>query len=247
LVPHITPMPKVKYYLKLLYLPLSLFVISISLVLIWNLFNLPPLDVLLTKVKYWFDLYGLPLLFVSAILEGMLLVCGYFPGLFVIFVSVILADSPFEAITAVIVGTLGLIVAHSINYILGKYGWYQLLVKFGLKTSIEESRDNLISKGHWTIWSSYWLPSMSALTDTAAGIIHMPFRKFIFHSTFASFAWNSFVGIIVYLIGEPALYVVGVGGNSDLVVPITAVVIWSAALLVIDYWKKHKAPLQPIP
>ena len=228
------------HYLKLLALPLTLLVVSISLRLIWIIFDLPPFEVMLPRIEEWFSIYGLPILFVSAICEGMLLVGAYFPGLFVILVSVLLATSPCEAVLAVVVGTSGLIIAHAINYILGKYGWYRLLIKFGLKNPIEESRKKLVSKGPWVIWGSYWLPSMSALTDTAAGIIHMPFRKFILNSIAASFFWNSLAGIIIYTVGDPILYLVGGGnGNNDLVVPLVVVGIWSGVILMIEYRKRR--------
>ena len=235
-------MSKAKYYLKLLYLPLFFLIISISLRLTWFIFDLPSFEIVLAKLEGWFDLYVLKILFFGAMIEGMLLVGGYFPGLFVIVVSVLMADSIVEAVTAVAVGTAGLLVAHSINYVLGKYGWYQLLIKFGLKTSIESSREKLIKQGPWSIWGSYWLPSMSALTDTAAGIIHMPFKKFIFHSIFASIAWNSFAGLVIYLIGEPALYMVGGGGGGvkGLAIPLAVVGAWSIVIILVDKYKKDK-------
>lgn len=239
---------KATYYLKLLSLPLSVLALSISLRLIWGLFDFPPLEVLLPQLKELLGDYGLPILLVSAMLEGMLLVGAYFPGLFVICVSVLLADSVVEAAVAIFVGTVGLLVAHVANYALGKYGWYNLLVKFGLKGAIDESRENLVKRGPWAVWGSYWLPSMSALTDTAAGIIRMPFRTFFTHSVLASFFWDTVAGTIMYVVGEPMLYVVGGGSSSgDIAVPLILVSVWSAIILAMDYWKHREVQTVGLP
>src|SRR3989344_7481936 len=90
-----------KYYLKLLFIPLLFLVLYISLSIVWSVFNLPPALELTEMVKNWFDIYGLPVLFASSVVESMLLVGNYFPGVFVIFVSVILADSPGEAVLVI--------------------------------------------------------------------------------------------------------------------------------------------------
>jgi len=229
-----------KYYLKLFSLPLSFLFLFLSLQLIWNIFNLPSTEVLLAQVKFWFDLYGLPVLFISAFVEGMLLVGGYFPGVFVIFVSVLLANSVPQAIIAVTIGTLGLFLAHLANYALGKYGWHKLLVKFGGTASLEESKEKLIKKGPWVIFGSYWLPSMGAFTDTAAGIINMPFRTFATYALFAGIFWNSLVGSIVYVVGLPALVIVSSDGSTELMVQFAVVIIWMVVLLAMDIWKKFK-------
>lgn len=111
-----------KHYIKLLSVPLLLLALSLSLRIVWDIFNLPPAEELAEIARQWFELYGLPVLFVSAIFEGMLLVGGYFPGVFVIFLGVILTDSPLEAVAVVSAVTAGLFIAHLINYGLGKYG-----------------------------------------------------------------------------------------------------------------------------
>jgi len=230
-----------KYYLRLFTLPLSLLLIFLSLNLLWNIFSLPPADVLLEKVRGWFELYGLPVLFLSAILEGVLIVGGYFPGIFVIFVSVLLARSPLEAVIAVAVGTLGLLLAHALNYALGKHGWYRLLVKFGAQSSLEESKGKLEQRGGWAIFGSYWLPSLGALMDTAAGILQMPFRQFFRYSLQSSIFWNTLVGTTVYLLGEKALAITGSGGRTDIIIQISIVLVWIFILFALDLRKKRRA------
>lgn len=227
-----------KYYLRLLSLPLTLLVTFITLFALWKIFDLPSAEILVEKIGKFFDSYGLIVFYVSALIEGMLLFGGYFPGVFVIFVSVLSADSLGEAILRVSIGTLGLMTAHTVNYLLGKYGWYKLLVKFGLKSSIENAKNNISNKGIWAIFGSYWLPSIASLADTAAGILQMPFKKFILSSITASIIWNSIVGTIVYLTGVKILVIATSGGITELLIQLSIVVIWSAILLIADFYKK---------
>lgn len=228
-----------KYYLKLLSLPLSFLGIFVSLFIIWEIFNLPPAEILIEKIGTFFDSYGLVVFFVSALIEGMILFGGYFPGVFVIFVSVLSASSISEALLRISIGTLGLMVAHIANYFLGKYGWYKLLVKFGLKSSVENEKQKVERRGVWAIFGSYWLPSVAALTDTASGILQMPFKIFVIASISSSAFWNLLVGFIVYFSGTKIL-IVASGGKVELLIQLSIVIIWSTILLIIDYYKRHK-------
>ena len=59
-----------RHYLRLLSVPLSLLAVYISLFIVWEAFDLPSAEMLGNAVKGWFSVYGLPALFVSAIIEG---------------------------------------------------------------------------------------------------------------------------------------------------------------------------------
>jgi membrane protein DedA with SNARE-associated domain len=229
-----------KHYLKLFSIPLSVLVTFISMYIIWNVFNLPPAEVLTVQLNDWFHLYGPIVILGSAFIEGILLIGGYFPGVFIIFVSVVTATSLSEALTRIVFGTIGLILAHIVNYVLGRYGWYKLLVKFGLGKSIEEMQNKLLKKGTLAIFASYWLPKLSALTDTAAGILHMPFKKFVISSILASIFWNFLVGIVVFFIGHKAVVVVTSGGTTELIIQVLIVFVWMTILLIFDYYKRKK-------
>lgn len=229
-----------KHYLKLLSIPLLLLALSWSLRIVWDIFSLPPAEELTETAKQWFESYGLPVLFGSAVIEGMLLVGGYFPGIFMIFLGVILTTSPLEAVAVVSVVTAGLFIAHLINYILGKYGWYRLLVRFGLKDAVDSEREKVTKRGTIAIFLSYWLPSAAAITDTAAGITRMPFKIFFLASLVSTVIWDAIAGIFVYLFKESALSVAGAPGSSGGAIFYTIIGVWIVTLLVIDFYEKRK-------
>lgn len=229
-----------KYYLKLFSIPLSVLVTFLSMFFIWNIFNLPNAEVIAVYFNQWFNVYGPIIILASAFIEGILLLGGYFPGVFIVFVSVVTAGSFSEALLRIAIGTVGLVFGHIVNYALGKYGWYKLLVRFGLKGSIEEMQSKFLKKEIYAIFASYWLPKVGALADTVAGILHMPFKKFVLSSILASIFWNFLVGIIVYFVGQKALVMVTSGGILELIIQISVIIVWMAILFIFDYYKRKK-------
>lgn len=196
---------------KRLFLPFLALAIFSSLFIIWRLLSLPSQDQMIIVIHNYFDLYGLPVIFISAVIEGLLLAGWYYPGSVVIFLGVLFAGhNIFEVIITVLVVTLGLLVAYVINYSLGRYGWYKLLVKFGLQDSLERAQENIERRGVRAIFASYWQPNFASLAATAAGILKMPFGKFLIFSIIATCLWDTFCGTIVYFFGEQVLSFIGI-------------------------------------
>lgn len=184
--------------------------IYLSMYIIWRLLDLPTDDQLLAVIKEWFGKYGLAIVFVGALIEGFLLLGQYFPGGFIIFLGVISAgkDVPRAALVVLAV-SVAFFIAYTLNYLLGKYGWHRLLIKFGLGQSIEKSKDKLTRQGLNAVFFSYWEPNLASITATAAGVLHVPLRKFSLYSAAGIIVWNIFWGTLVYTLGESALEVIG--------------------------------------
>ena len=176
----------------------------------WRFFGLPPQEELIEIAKTYFDKYGLAILLVSSLIEGTVLVGWYYPGSLVIFLGVILAGKDIEAVVeAVATITVGLFFAYIVNFLLGKYGWYRLLLKFGLKEALEDAKERVTKHGLVAIFMSYWQPNLAALVATSAGILDFSFTKFLTYSLVAAVIWNTFWGVLVYFLGERALNLVG--------------------------------------
>ncbi len=209
-------------------LPLVFLGVFASLFLLWRILNLPKDDELIEIIRNWFNQYGLWIVLVSAIIEGVLLVGWYYPGSLVIFLGVIFAgkDIPQVIITISFV-TIGLLVAYILNYAIGRYGWYKLLLKFGIKAPVENAKRRLTKYGLKGIYGSYWQPNLAALTSTAAGILHFPFKKFLKYSLIATIIWNVFWGSLVYFLGESALNLV-----ANIYIVFIGIGVWIAIRLI---------------
>lgn len=199
-----------KELLKLLSIPLVLLVLYVLTYVIWQILGLPSDDQLLVIVRGWFAHYGLWVVFISAVIEGFLLLGQYFPGGFIIFLGVISAGKDIPRAAGVVsMVCLAFFIAYTLNYWVGKYGWYKLLAKFGLRKQIEHSKEKLIRQGLNAIFFSYWEPNLASLTATAAGILNVPLRKFSLYSALGIILWNIFWGTLVYVLGESALKIAG--------------------------------------
>jgi membrane protein DedA with SNARE-associated domain len=197
---------KLKEILKLLAIPLSLMLIFLLVHGVWNLLGLPSNDELVPIVKNWFNDHGLWIVFIGALIEGFLLLGQYFPGGFIIFLGVISAGKDIQrAAFVVLIVCVAFFMAYTMNYLLGKYGWYKLLAKFGLGQSIDKSKDKLTKQGMNAILFSYWEPNLASITATAAGVLQVPLKKFSFYSAVGIILWNIFWGTLVYKLGEKAL------------------------------------------
>jgi membrane protein DedA with SNARE-associated domain len=191
-------------------LPVLLLGIVLTLSLFWKILDLPPEDQLIEIARKYFDKYGLIVLLISAIIEGVLLVGWYYPGSLVIFLGVIFAGKNVSlAIETVLIITLGLYLAYLINYILGKYGWYRLLLAFGLSKPLEKAQLRITKYGFSGILLSYWHPNLAAIASTAAGTLQFSWRKFLIYSLISVSIWNIFWGTLVYFLGEASLGIVG--------------------------------------
>ena len=191
--------------------PLFFLIVFGSLALLWQIFGLPSGDELLSIIRNFFEKYGLIVVFVSAILEALLFIGWYFPGSTVIFLGVILAaPNPIRAALVVLLVTAGLLIGYTGNYLLGRYGWYRVLLKIGSRGALDEYQRRLERHGGLAIWATYWQPGLASLTSTAAGILNYPFRSFFLHSLAAVAVWDLFWGFIAYFFGEAALSALGI-------------------------------------
>jgi len=200
----------IKDSLKILAVPLILFAIYLSMAAAWKILGLPTDDEQFDIIKQFFISHGLWVVFIGALIEGFLLLGQYFPGGFIIFLGVISAgkDIP-RVIQVVTVVSLAFFISYTLNYWVGKYGWYNLLIKFGLKTALESAKEKLAKQGLNAVIFSYWEPNLASLTATAAGILRVHLKQFLIYSTIGIIIWNTFWGTLVFSLGDSALKLIG--------------------------------------
>ena len=190
---------------KLIALPIIFLFVFASLYFIWELLDLPPEDVLIGIARDFFKRYGLVTVFIGAFVEGLLLIGWYFPGAIVILAALLLAGDNAWAAAQVLAATIaGLTLAYTVNFFLGKYGWYRVLVAFGLREALERAKVRLTRYGLSAIFTTYWQMNLASLTSTAAGILHFPAARFFAISIVACVAWITFWGSMIFFLGQAA-------------------------------------------
>jgi membrane protein DedA with SNARE-associated domain len=226
---------KNKNILAALAIPLGLLGMTLLYSLIWRLFNLPKEDELIKIITEFFNRYGLWVVLISSIIEGALIIGNYFPGGVVVFLGVIAAGHNIpKIILTVSVVVIGFFIGYLLDYVMGKYGWYKVLIKFGMKDQLEKAKLKLSKQSFNAIFLSYWEPNLGSVTATAAGILNIPLPKFLFESLIGLVIWDAFWGALVATLGKQALNLVT---NLTYIIPI--VVIWIVLILVKErFYKK---------
>jgi len=226
---------KLKEAIKLLSIPLTLLIIYLILFLIWRILSLPPPTEMISIVQAFFDKYGLIVVFFSALIEGILLLGQYFPGGFIIFLGVISAGkNVLRAVEVVSIVSLSFFIAYFLNYLMGKYGWHNLFLRFGFKDSIEKAKKKIKNHAFSAIFLGFWEPDIATITATASGVLELNIKKFLLYSAISIIFWNILWGTLVFSLGEKALKFTGI----QYVLP--AVVIWICLILIRHFWIKSK-------
>jgi len=196
--------------LKIVAFPLAVLAVFGLLYVIWRALDLPPEETMAQIAKTYLDRYGVVIIFVSAYLEGLLLIGWYFPGNLVIVLALILAaGEPARFMLIAALAGSGLLCAHVTNFFAGKYGWYRLLLAFGLREPLENAQRRLSKYGLSAIFTTYWQANLASCASTAAGILQFPPARFVAYSTIAEALWATFWASIIFFLGKSALTLVG--------------------------------------
>lgn len=224
---------------KIIWAPVILLGSYLLVFIVWKLFHLPDGAELVALTGGYFEKYGLWLLFFGALLEGFLILGNYFPGGFIIFLGVVTANGNIPRIILVVtIVSLAFFISYTLNYLVGRYGWYRLLERFGMKNALEKAAVRLEKRDLSTVMLSYWDPNLASITATAAGILKLPLPRFLLVSAIGIVLWNSFWGTAVSIMGDKALSTGGLG-YIFLVIGI-----WIAVLLIKHYRKNKIFPIE---
>lgn len=211
---------------------LVLFVAFGAFIGIYRLLGLPSSPELVEIAKSYYSQHGYWVVFVGALVEGLLLAGWYLPGSLVLALGVVFAREGGLSLGLIFsVGVIGFFLASVINYALGRYGWYRLLVRFGMKQALELMRVRLVKYGLPLIFLTYWHPNVTTLVATAAGVLRLPFQRFLAYSIVALVVWNA---LWVYLFDklDPAILKVL---NLWLILPI--LLLWLAIEVALSVYR----------
>ncbi len=200
----------VKSLLKSLAIPVIMLAVLLFFFYFGKYLPTPSPQELVNNVIIKFGTLELWAIFLIAIVEGFLLLGQYFPGGIVVFFSIVSAGKDLLRISILtFVISISFIIAYILNYLIGKYGLYHVFARLGFKKSLEKSKKKVHEKAAAAIALSYADPNLASITATAAGIIRLPFKRFLLLSIVWVFLWNIFWAIIIYILGGAALDLVG--------------------------------------
>jgi membrane protein DedA with SNARE-associated domain len=220
---------------RIIALPLAVLGVFALLYAVWVALDLPPEETIVEIAGSYLDRYGIVIVLLSAYLEGLVLVGWYFPGTLVIIFALVLAgpDSARVAQVAGVAG-FGLFCAYVTNFLAGKYGWYRLLLAFGLREPLENAQKRLARYGLSAIVTTYWQANLASCISTAAGILQFPIGRFLILSFVAEAFWVSFWATLIFHLGRAALSLAGFR------MILLMILLWSAVRLFYRWRVEHQ-------
>lgn len=183
------------------YWPFLLLAIYVVLV-VYIRISLPDAKKLIEIIKNLYLSYGYGIVLLSGILEAMFLIGLYVPGSAAILLGAAVAATGVVKLPLIILlGTVGLMIGYTINYFMGKYGWYKALAQFGLEKGIDAAKEKLHKHGRKTLFLGMISPNSGSFLSTAAGALDMPFRTFFLSALLSQLFWSTVWGVTAYMFG----------------------------------------------
>ena len=172
------------------------------LVLIYKQLGLPSPEAVIAWATKYYERYGYWVVLVGALAEGALFINWYLPGSIVVALGAVFARaSGMNIFLMLLMVIIGFYSTALLNYALGRFGWYHVFMKLGLKKPLENVQAKIKDKGLTILFTPYVHPNFGALAATAAGILRFNFLKFALYAFIPILLWNIFWTIIFYYFG----------------------------------------------
>jgi len=224
---------------RIIAFPLAVLGIFALLYAVWMALDLPPEQTIMAIAKDYLDRYGVVIVLVCAYLEALLVIGWYFPGtLVIIFAMIVAVADPLRYVEVAATAGFGLFCGQVTNFFAGKYGWYRLLLAFGLREPLENAKRRLTKYGLSAIFTTFWQANLASLISTAAGILQFSERRFIVLAFIAQTLWFTFWATLIFVLGPAALALAGFRMILFLIL------IWVAARLIYR-WKFAEKVVTP--
>ena len=160
---------------KIPWLPISALLFYLTAVVLWTINLIPPPTEILIFLENLYSKYGLIGLSIATFLEGIVYLGLYFPGSFIILLSVILSEGTFISLFKIsLVVALTLTMTSLINYWLGRHLRFKHLEEDLLVNPKKTSRGLWLSSIHPNLLAFYFFDS-GIRKQSSLKIIYVPF------------------------------------------------------------------------
>src|SRR5579871_4022480 len=146
----------------------------------------------------------------------------------------------------IVVGTIAATLGDNLGFALGFYGGRPLLVRyqsfFRIKNETVERGESLFARfGAVTIFFARFVFGMRIIAGPMAGVLRMPWRKFLVYNFLGAALWVSVISTAGYLFGRHWNRLENAIGKFDLAAAIGAL----GVIVVLWWWNRRKAKAAP--
>src|SRR3989344_8542150 len=194
--------PKYQKIIQYVAIPILAVGFYLLIIFIYRKLGLPSPETIISWAQNYYEQYGYWVVLVGALAEGALFINWYLPGSIVVALGAVFArQSGMNIFLMLLMVIIGFYSTALLNYALGRFGWYHVFMKLGLKKPLENVQAKIKDKGLTILFTTYVHPNFGALAATAAGILRFNFLKFALYAFIPILLWNIFWTIIFYYFG----------------------------------------------
>jgi membrane-associated protein len=175
--------------------------------------------------------YGYEIIFVSALLEGLVLVNLFVPGMLALALGAVFARTGQTDLTLVILtASLGIVLGYIIDFLMGYFGFGDTLKKLGYESFIQASREKLKQFGNRGLIVGFIHTNVGSFLAFAAGTMRLSFLNFVIVAISSTLVWATVWGLAAFYFGDIFLYIIK--RYSFLLVLMVI-----ASFILASYWK----------
>ncbi len=164
---------------------------------------IPTAQEILAYFTKLYQSYGYEIIFVSALLEALVVINFFVPGLMAMSLGAIFARAGHLELTLVILAAIsGLVIGYTIDFLLGYFGFGDILKKIGYGWVLTKARGQLDKFGDKGLILGFAYPNVASFLSLGAGTLKFKFLYFFFLAAISSLFWIPLWGILIYSVGE---------------------------------------------
>lgn len=169
---------------------------------------LPTSEELINHFSLWYQQYGYAIIFFGSFLESLVLVNFFVPGAIAVAMGAVFARSgQLDLTLAVLAASAGAILGFALDFVLGYFGFGQIVKKVGYGSALSQAKNQINKSGVKAFSLGFIHPNIGSLISLAAGTLEMNALKFLGLSAVSTVTWISFWGLLVFTFGEAFLII----------------------------------------
>lgn len=219
-------------------IPLILAISYILFIFCYRLLGLPSPETLGKLFSHLLTEYGTPILIVASLIEGVFMISFYFPGSFVILLSILVSDKSIKSILFICIYSLvGFLMSNIINYFLGLFGYYKALLFLGKGDTVKKMEIWLSKNKYKTLFFASVHPNILSFAFVSCGIAKQKSLPLFVFSLFSLSFWIS-LWVIIFL---PLLKIVNIQDPNQAWYIVILLLVWSIVLIGRELIRKKTA------
>lgn len=185
-----------------LLVPLLLIIVYIIFLVIARGY-IPTGEELITTFASFYAKYGYQIIFFAALAETLVLVNIFAPGQIAMVMGIVFAKTGETNLTLVILTVvLGASLGYFINYLLGYYGFAEILNKLGYKKALSDTKRQIKRFGKRGLILGYIHSSFGSFFSLICGAIKMNLMVFLLIAVLSTLFWTILWSIPIYIFGD---------------------------------------------